>query len=82
MKSKSSGLALHHYIAVIFGTFHNFEDHYLTLVYSIKLSWKLIIYFSMKIKNSDYTGDPLHTFQVFRWCESSIFSLYIKTNTL
>ena len=28
---------------------------------SIKISWKLIIYFSMKIKNSD----PLYTFQIF-----------------
>ena len=32
---------------------------------SIKISWELIVYFSMKIKNSDHRGDPLYMFQIF-----------------
>ena len=37
-----------------------------TLVFeSIKIFWELIVYFTMKIKNSDHMRDPLYTFQVF-----------------
>ena len=55
-------------------------DSLYTLVFvSIKISWKLIIYFSIKIKNSDHRGTLCIYFRIFWGCQSWIFSLYIKT---
>ena len=49
---------------------------------SIKISSELIVYFSMKIKNSDYRGDPLNTFQIFSRVSKINFLIYIKTHTV
>ena len=49
---------------------------------SIKISWELIFYFSMKIKNSDHRGTLCIHFRFFQGCQSWIFLLYIKTNTV
>ena len=40
---------------------------------SIKISWDLIFYFSMKIKNSDHRRNPLNTFQIFSRVSKLIF---------
>ena len=40
---------------------------------SIKIFWELILYFSMKIKNSDHRGDPLYAFQIFSRVSKLIF---------
>ena len=48
---------------------------------SIKIYWKSIVYFSMKIKNSHHRGTVCIHFRFFRGCQSYIFSLYIKINT-
>ena len=49
---------------------------------SIKISWELIVWFSMKIKNSDHGGNPLDIFQIFSRVSKLNFLLYIKTNTV
>ena len=44
---------------------------------SIKVFCELIVYFSMKIKNSDHRRDPLYTFQIFsRVSKFNFFALY------
>ena len=47
---------------------------------SIKLSWELLFYLSMKIQNSVGGGTLCIHHRFFRGCQSYIFSLYIKAN--
>ena len=47
------------------------------LLESIKISCELIVYFSMKIKDSDLKGDPLYSFQIFsKVSKLHFFALY------
>ena len=50
------------------------------VIQSIKISGELIVYFVIKIKNSEHRGGPCNIYvSFFRGCQSLIFSfLYVR----